>query len=496
MNASEHEPDNENDQSQDNSAVEITDLGLPGEGAANNAYRLSSRWLLSWQRSLSRRRVRLATALGMLLLVAIVVFFSMHLIVPLLAGLPQNVQTSSVHQSLPVDIKPSVSILPQNAGFACVADVAWSKDSRYLAFVGYRKSCTLDNNQYEPGLVGIYNAQSGRLAGHFQPDGVILSALKMRYPQVHGTPVIYYNTILLSLNQQRLALTFSIFYIFQPPAAKISTFYGVLLTNGAGMAEELLLQPQKNNTVAVEWDLAQGVEIDHPVITSDTSLFAETSPSMPAYAWAENGSLLLGAQKLDSSRTANGSIGNPNGDNSFSIWQPGTVELITQVAEGKVYPPGVYAWNSYFAAWSPDERYLIDNVSVPGRFEVAGQPPLTHQEVVDLQMENIPQLPVRDTGLLHILQTLTGAPANLGGQLISWRPDGQTLAQYDAGTVDLDLFDCATGYQVASFLLPINTSAGIVGHTVQLQWSPDGAHLFLFDPQVGSLVLWNIGQTG
>ena len=168
-------------------------------------------------------------------------------------------------------------------------------------------------------MVGIYNAQSGRLVGHFQPDGVILSALKTRYPQVHGTPVIYYNSILLSSNQQRLALTFSIFYIFQPPAARISTIYGVLLTNGVGMTEELLLQPQKNDNIAVGWDLAQGVEIDHPVVTADTALFAETSPSMLAFVWAENGSLLLGAQKLDASRTAHGSIGNPNGDSSFSI---------------------------------------------------------------------------------------------------------------------------------------------------------------------------------
>ncbi|MDQ6644024.1 MAG: hypothetical protein M3Y76_06210, partial [Chloroflexota bacterium] len=217
--------------------------------------------------------------------------------------------------------------------------------------------------------------------------------------------------------------------------------------------------------------------------------------SLLVYTWGEKGSLLLAAQQttdITPSRTSNDSVGNPDGGKSFSIWQPGWVGLTTQTGRSKVHLPGAYSWNSYFAAWSPDGRYLVDNVTVMGRFEVTDQPQLTSQALVDLHVENLPLLPVRDSALLHVLKTLTGAPANLSRQLIAWRPDGRTMAAYDNGTMDLDLFDCSTGYQVASLLLPTIASMGLVGFNIQLQWSPDGARLFLLDQQLGSLVIWNI----
>lgn len=495
MNDHEHELDYEGKQSQEDSAVEITDLEMPEEGDENNAYLLPARKFLAWQRSLSRRQVRLATALGLLLLVSLVVLLSLQTTVPLLIGFHQQTTSSSVRQPLPVAIRPSASILPQNDGIVCVADVAWSKDSRFLAVIGYQKSCTLENDQYEPGFVGIYNALSGHLVAHFQPDGIILSALRTRYPQVQGTPIIFYNHILFSLNQQRIALTFSIFNILQPATARISTFYGVLLTNRAGLPEEILLQPQKNNTTITEWDLARGIEIDAPVIASGATLFAVASPATFTYMWNENGSLYLGAQKSGFSKSLYDPVGTPIGVSSFSLWQPGSIELTTQTGNGRVHLPGAYIWNSYFAAWSPNERYLFDTVYVQGRFEITGQPQLTHQALVDLHVEDQPLLPIRDAALLHILETMTGAPDNLSEQLIAWRPDGLTLAQYDSGTVDLDLFDCTTGFQVASLLLPTNANTGTSGYNVLLRWSPDGTHLLLFDRQFGSIVLWHISRT-
>jgi len=495
VNGSEHEMDIDGEQMQDDSVVEITDLGLPDEDALHKSIGLPNRWFLSWQRSLNRKRVRLTMALCLLVLVLMVVFLSLSAVNPLITGLGRNISASNEKQPLPMDIRPSVSILPQNDGFACVADTTWSNDMKYLAFVGYQKSCTLLNKQYEPGLVAIYNAFSGRLIGHFKPDSTILSALKTRFAQVHGVPVIYYNHISWSSSQQRLALTFSVFYLFQPAPALISNFYGVLLTDRGGTPQKVLLQAQKNNVANVEWDLARDVELDTSVISPGASPIARTSPSLLVYIWGENGSLLLAAQQTTHtipSRTSNDSVGNPDGGKSFSIWQPGWVGLTTQTGRGKVHLPGAYSWNSYFTAWSPDGRYLVDNVSVMGRFEVTDQPQLTSQALIDLHMENLSLLPVRDIALLHVLKTLTGAPANLSRQLIAWRPDGRTMAAYDNGTMDLDLFDCSTGYQVASLLLPTNASMGLVGFNTQLQWSPDGTRLFLLDQQIGSLVIWNI----
>lgn len=90
-----------------------------------------------------------------------------------------------------------------------------------------------------------------------------------------------------------------------------------------------------------------------------------------------------------------GPIGNADGGTSFSIWQAGWADLTTQNGNGPSHVSGVYTWSTYFAAWSPDGHYLAQVLYLAGRLSVPGQPSVSHQTLVDFQMERFPLLPVQ-----------------------------------------------------------------------------------------------------
>ncbi len=143
---------------QDDSEVEIVDLDLQGETWSSASLLLASRFLI-WQRTLNRRRVRLVTASGILFLVVLVLLLNMHISIPISFSIsPHNNNTAKyVTQAPLVNIKPSMVGFPRKDGFACVNNVAWSPDSKYIAFVGYQKDCAQGNQMYERGLVAVYD---------------------------------------------------------------------------------------------------------------------------------------------------------------------------------------------------------------------------------------------------------------------------------------------------------------------------------------------------
>jgi hypothetical protein len=482
------------DQMPDDSSVEITDLELPAAASPKLLLTVARR-LLQWQHSLTRKQVRLATGGTIFLLVSLVLFFNLQPIAQSLLNTPNRANSSFVRQPMPVNIKPSLVLLPQRDGFVCLVDTAWSLDSRYLAFIGYQKQCSLSNNLYEPGLVTMFDAHVGKIIGHFQPDLTILMALHSQSPRLQGNPVIYYSHILWSpssLSGYSLILTFSVDYLTSSAQVTVN---GVLLTNMYGTNRLVWLQLQNDNFPYVEWDLQSGQLVDTSGLAPvSTSLTGNTSTVL-TYRWAADGSLIPQIEQIygvQVGKTPFGPVGNPDGDAAFTTWQPGQVGLINKVGTGPLHIPGVYTWNSFFAALSPDGHYLVDAVYVEGRLQLPGQSAPSVQTLKDFHMEQTPVLAVRDTGFQHILRTLASAPDNLSDQAISWHPDGHLLATYDSGTVDLDLFNCATGYQVASLQVPTSSITALPGHFNWLHWSPDGRQILLFDPQLGSVLLWPV----
>ncbi len=478
------------DQIQDDNPVEITDLGLPVPARHNLSFAVAQR-LLRWQRSLTRRQVRLAMGIGILLLVSSVLLFSVHSALQAPLHAQKSATSFAGNSTLPVDVLPARVIVPQRDGFACLADTSWSLDSTYLAFVGYQKNCGLSADLYEPGLLAVYAAHTGKLVKHVQPDRAILSAMRSHYPELQGLPVISYNHVLWSPSPgkqgaQSLVLTFA-------ATASHVTLNGVLLTDLQASNDHVWLHTQGENSSFVEWDLQAGRQVDASIPAGASLTASAGAPSTLTYLWMADGSLVPEIEQIygaQSGLAAPAPVGNPDGDVTFTAWQPGQVGLTTQVGSGPIHQPGVFTWNTSFAALSPGGRYLVDGVSLKGRLELPGQAPPSLQTLRDLHMLQVPLLAVRDKGLQHVLETLAAAPADLSAQTLAWDPAGDFLATYNAGTLDLDLFDCVTGYQVASLLLPSGPSPSLGGYVNFLDWSPDGKQLLLFDPQLGKSLLW------
>src|SRR5262249_24018790 len=136
--------------------VEFSDLEQP-EDAGKSCW--LARALLDWQRTSRRRRLGLVSALGMSLLVVLVI----------LLGLNKGLAALFLARPLPraatgpLKIKPTVQILPQQDGFACIMDAAWSPDSKRIALLGYQQDCPQNDRVYRPGLEMVYDAYSGRV---------------------------------------------------------------------------------------------------------------------------------------------------------------------------------------------------------------------------------------------------------------------------------------------------------------------------------------------
>ena len=157
----------------------------------------------------------------------------------------------------------------------------------------------------------------------------------------------------------------------------------------------------------------------------------------------------------------------------------------------------MYVWQTFFTAWSPDGRFLVEGLAGGARLEVPGQKSLGPQALKDLGVDQLPVLQVHNKALAQVLHTLSSLPdtnayPNGGPSInVSWRPDGRVLAMDNAGHVDI--YDCASGRKLSS-LAPSTPPDRLNGFQDVLRWSPDGTHLLLSSTDWGPMQLWGPGQ--
>jgi hypothetical protein len=481
--------------------VKITDLEPAKDGVVQGtreALPPLSRFL-RWQHPSGRRRFRLLTTFALLLLLILVILFGLQS--GFLANLGNRISSrlatqSSQHGSKPftgVTIAPARIILPPKSAQMCVADAAWSPESVYLAFFGYQGDCSLQT--YTPSLLTVYATASGKLVSEIRPDDALFRAFHTQYPKFQKS-AISYTHVLWSPAGHQLALTCSI--LAQDQQGFESFFDGLLLAGPDGGHIRVLLQlgHQPFSFSYAEWDLVRGQELvtpPAPSIEAPGMLVTIAPASM--YRWGTKGALVLQAQAVQTATPpehGSGPVGNPDGGDFFTPWQPGVATLVTATGNGRTSLPGVYTWNTAFAAWSPDGRYVLDRVAIGGWFALPGRSGATQQALVALGLEQLPPLQVRDAALLQILQA-SSSLSDLNMTMVAWEPGGSMLAAIDTlGGSTVELLDCATGKRAASLLLPSPQFANFLGGVMILRWSPEGKHLLLFDPQLSTAIIWNL----
>jgi hypothetical protein len=388
-----------------------------------------------------------------------------------------------------------VLIVPSLQREMCLQDLAWSPDGRQVAVLGYRNSCPselADSYNYRAGMVNIYSTATGHLVRMIQPDPAILalpgiSSLGTVRPASPGADTskraIGYRNILWSPDGKRLALTFVVFLQGPDGQPLPRSFIGLVLINADGTNEHAtMFSDTMQYNFALRWD----------TITEDHHALQTLQPAM-SYSWSSSG-LLVPGDSPGAPASPTTPIGNPDGGRSFTIWQPGRIQLHNFVPY-----PGAYTWLTSALAWSPDGRYLIESFYLYGLLHPVGEPSPPNRELKAMNLESAPTVGIRDHALQHLLTSLDTAnwfddiAWSPNGHVLAASPYGPSTAASEGSSVEpVTLYDCVTGRALGSLQPPPDSKAPALpgGLGSQLLWSSDGSHLLLYSVILGTIAIW------
>lgn len=396
----------------------------------------------------------------------------------------------------------------------CPLDVQWSPDGARIAVLSH---CDISGGRYTSNGVLLLDARTGALIRAIAlekvvpQEGSISTVCRTEYGyQFPVSPTMSTRTLAWTADSQRVAIPFRYanYSPLQMPNECIHRSEGVMLLDASGHLIQLILRKDYFHAKPVRWDLQTGepVESDDP-------------PPALTYRWGSGGELIpadvLSATGAPPTTFSPSPVGSPNGGDAFNAWQPGDIELTkppSRIPDGY----GAYTWGTWwFAAVSPDGRYLIPQVHLYGRLEPSGRTPLTAEDLKGIEVDDYPLAPVRDAALQTALlalprSTVADTSGYRGsGARIAWRPDGQLLAMtapscYVVCTQEPGasptLPNGATASQYASDSVRIyRTDSGKVALDLeppegdafgQLRWSADGKRLLMMRSR--NVLIWDL----
>lgn len=399
--------------------------------------------------------------------------------------------TPAHRAAIPTPPPTMLTLRPAANGIGCADDVAWSPHGTSIAVLG-AAICDSDSGAFS-GVVDVYRAADGKFTSKIPLDGAIRGALA---GTSLGTYSTVYQHVSWSPDGKTLAVSFSIFFPDNPNSSLV--IRGVALSSPAGAPAHVLMQHTHGLASYMQWNLSTGSGSATPdTLFKRDTVFANLPPAL-SYQWTAQGKVVPDAPLPTNLFTISGAPpspapGNPIGDATFTIWQPGVVTLSGS-------PIGVYTYQADYLAWSPDGRYLVDSMQVLGRLPSQEGTPST-PELTEMGLGGAPVLPVKDSAMVAAQGQMHMTNREPQRVSLAWRGNGVYLAAQaqispaDAGANTsaarhtVVIYDCNTGDPVA-FLTPERGSSAFTAISSTLRWSPDGSHLLLYDPNLATITIW------
>ena len=479
------------------------------------------------------RKALLLAAISALVLVAVVGALIAHTLIS--ASSAKNPQQA--HTTRTFD--------PKASNVSCPMDIVWSPNGATVAILGYESNCPIsfpEQYSYHPGVIALYDLATGKVTNTIQPDPLVINALHLKPPTIAtpapyaspsdkdiSTQVVDYAHLLWSPDGKQLAVTFSVLIgtaILNNGGIITKSLQGVLLMSPSdGQPRVLSHTLADGEYYSGLWNLATGAYIP-PTAEPPSRSIAEfgwssaSALSQPAlrYQWGDDGRLQP-MTPLNATNAPVGQpdapIGQPDGGNDFSVWQPGTAQVITRVfSDDPTHTPQqlktpIETWQSSFGAWSPDGKYLLADGSLASwRIAITGSPAPDSATLAKVGLVGAPVLPTRDAGLAAALHSYHDVSLNPDAQFtavnLAWSLDGKRLA-VEAPVPDVTgqrlpqvkdfavhIYDCASGKLLETLTPNLQLAHVTTGFQVApyLRWSPDGSHLLVYDLNLDGAQIW------
>ena len=398
---------------------------------------------------------------------------------------------------------PLIISTMQQGAINCPYGASFSPDGEYVAVLGSQSACAPSLANTTPHIAAIYGAHSGVMSLFVQLDKLLgIDLNQPRYQQ--PIRAMSYFSLGWSPDSKRLAI---IYTAFSAP--------DILTPDTEADAGLILLDTERGSARVLHGDSGffalPGVAGAFPIW--DVTTGAETPSFAPdpglAYAWNAHGApypIVKTQGPLDQLPITAGPrypIGNPGGDSTFTIWQPGIILGSSSTASAAVF-------TTVFPSWSPDGKYvtlMTAGAQLPiaqsttqaqkvakGRGGAFGYPTPTA----------MPSVPTRDAALAAVQRSV----GLRGWALVAWNPTGTLLASVNCqapGNDQLAIRSTESGIIQGSAAIPLasgdsgchNLSSGASAYPAQpmmVLWSPDGSRVMVCDQRAATLTIWPVSQ--
>jgi hypothetical protein len=209
-------------------------------------------------------------------------------------------------------------------------------------------------------------------------------------------------------------------------------------------------------------------------------------------------------------------VGNPSGDSTYTIWQPGIVAGPEVFGGGSAEASADDLFVTEFPAWIPSGQYatmLVAGVQLapPGsQVELNLAPTPSSPTAVPLVLlpPEFTQVPARDPALAAVQQQV-GVD---GWSMTAWNEEGTLLASIPCtsgsgyrleirktssgsliGNIPLGLRGSDSGCSVFSFSQALGDYPN---PNLSMQWSPDGSHILVSDQTASTVTIWQVLSRG